>query len=291
MALRVAITGAAGRLGRELVRAFTHAGDEVLGLSRPRFELTEAASLARLTAWRPDVVVNSAAWTDVDGCARDPQRAMHVNGDGAGSVAAAARDADALIVQISTNEVFDGTLDRPYIEADAANPINPYGISKLRGEQLVASVSPRHLIVRTAWLFGPQGSNFVTKVLAAADRARAEGSPLRMVSDEWGNPTWVPALADAVVSAIERGILGTLHLAGQPPATRLDWASVALAGRRVRLDALPSSSYVRATRVPLRAVLSTDYAESLGIQRMEWSDATVGMVGGRGLAPIHDAHP
>ena len=113
---RVAITGAGGQLGAELVRAFTAAGDEVLALARPDFDITRPADLERLTTWRPEVVVNSAAWTDVDGCARDPERAIRINGEAAGAVAAAAAAAGALIVQISTNEVFDGTLDRPYTE-------------------------------------------------------------------------------------------------------------------------------------------------------------------------------
>ena len=157
MARRVAIVGAAGQLGSELVRAFADAGDEVLALARPDFDLTDASHLPRLAAWRPDVVVNSAAWTDVDGCARDPDRAMRINGDAAGALAAAAADAGATVVQVSTNEVFDGSLDRPYTETDQPNPINPYGASKLAGELLVAGANPRHLIVRTSWLFSHTG--------------------------------------------------------------------------------------------------------------------------------------
>jgi len=274
---RVAITGAAGQLGRQLVRAFTEAGDEVLPLSRPDFDVTDSAHLARLTAWSPDVVVNSAAWTDVDGCARDPERAMRINGEGAGAVARAAAEAGALIVQISTNEIFDGTLDRPYVEDDEPNPINPYGASKLAGEHAVARANPGHLIVRTAWLFGPGGTNFVTKILAAADRASAASAPLRVVSDEWGNPTWVPTLADAASACVQQGVSGVLHLAGQPATTRFEWARLALKARPVRLRPMESREYVRPSLAPKRAVLSTSLADSYGIPRIFWRQPTLEM--------------
>ncbi len=156
-ARRTAITGAAGQLGSELVRAFAAAGDEVLALARPEFDISRPADLDQLTAWRPDVVVNSAAWTDVDGCARDPERAMRINGEAAGAVAAAGAAAGALSVQISTNEVFDGELGRPYAEDDEPSPINPYGASKLAGEGAVASGQsaaphrPHRLAVRPWW--------------------------------------------------------------------------------------------------------------------------------------------
>ena len=122
MPQRVAITGAAGQLGHQLVLVFEEAGDRVLALSRPEVDITRQEDLRRLSHWRPDIVVNSAAWTDVDGCARDPERAMRVNGEAAGAVAEAANRAGALIVQISTNEVFDGTLNRPIHGRRCAQP-------------------------------------------------------------------------------------------------------------------------------------------------------------------------
>lgn len=272
MTRRVAITGAAGQLGRELVRAFIEAGDEVLALSRPDFDITDSSHLARLTAWRPDVVVNSAAWTDVDGCARDPERAMWINGEAAGAVARAAADAGALIVQVSTNEVFDGRLDRPYTEDDEPNPLNPYGASKLAGERLVAEANPRHLIVRTSWLFGPTGQNFVTKIIGAAKRARAAGESLRVVADEWGNPTWAPVLADSVVALNHVSVPPLLHLAGEPPVTRLAWARSVLEAVPVEMEAIRLSDYDRPSRVPGRAVLSMSLAAACGIGPLFWEE-------------------
>jgi dTDP-4-dehydrorhamnose reductase len=260
MSRRVAITGASGQLGQQLVAAFRGAGDDVLPLIRPEFDITKTGDLQRLTAWSPDVVINSAAWTDVDGCARDPARAMAINGTAAGEIAKAA--ARAVIVQISTNEVFDGTLDRPYTEDDTPNPINPYGASKLLGERLVAEATNRHLIVRTAWLFGPHGSNFVTKILTAADRASAAGVPLRIVGDEWGNPTstiWlaagVRALADAVLDDLD--MRGIWHRAGQPATSRVAWARRILHATDTRIIEITLDEYPRESRVPPRATLGS----------------------------------
>jgi len=275
MALRVAITGAAGQLGRELVRSLSVGGNDVLALARPGFDLTDEHALAGLTAWRPNLVINSAAWTDVDGCARNPDRAMRLNGVAAGDVARAAAEAGALVVQISTNEVFDGTLGRPYVEEDDPNPINPYGASKLAGERLAAASNPRHLIVRTAWLFGAGRTNFVTKIRGAADRLHAADQPLRVVDDEWGNPTPTRWLADTIawlgVRALAEGApVGTLHVAGTPAVTRLDWARECLVGHPVVLEAIPSGAYERPSRPPLRAVLDTSRLTALGAEPGDW---------------------
>jgi dTDP-4-dehydrorhamnose reductase len=281
MLRRVAITGAHGQLGQQLVTAFREAGDEVLPLARPDFDLSRRGDLARVSAWSPDVVINSAAWTDVDGCARDPARAMAINGIAAGEVANAAARAGALTVQISTNEVFDGSLDGPYTENDTPNPVNPYGASKLLGERLVAEATRRHLIVRTAWLFGAEGSNFVTKILAAADRASAAHVPLRVVGDEWGNPTstsWLAAavrgLADAALDDAE--VHGIWHRAGQPATSRVAWARRILHGTDAQIVEISLDEYPRASRVPPRATLVT--ARPLALPAGDWqleTDAAV----------------
>jgi len=191
---------------------------------------------------------------------------MAINGDAAGAVARAAADAGALMVQISTNEVFDGSLDRPYVEEDAPNPINPYGASKLRGEELVSQFAPRHVIVRTAWLYGGSGS-FPSKIRAAAERMLAERRPLRVVADEFGNPTHVAWLASAVERLVGREdpAQGVWHLAGIPPVSRHEWAEVVLSDLPVRLEPIESSEYPRASQVPLRAVLDVARAGQLGL--------------------------
>ena len=281
MARRVAITGAAGQLGRELVRAFGAAGEDVLALARPDFDVTSTADLERLGAWDPDVVINAAAWTDVDACARDPERALRINGDAAGAVARAASAHGAVAIQVSTNEVFDGAADRPYREDDVTNPINPYGASKLAGERAVAAAAPRHLIVRTAWLYGTGDGNFPAKIRAAADRMVAQGTPLRVVDDEWGNPTDVRWLAPAIRELLERSVAGTApfgihHLAGSPATSRLEWARAILRDHEVAFEPIRLDEYPRDSRVPPRAVLDVSRAAGLGIEPFDWHDGVAG---------------
>jgi dTDP-4-dehydrorhamnose reductase len=280
--------GAAGQLGSELVRALRRMDVDVLPLTRSDVDLEAPATLASMLSWRPEVVINSAAWTDVDGCARDPARAMRVNGAGAGAVAAAAADLGALAVQISTNEVFDGTLERPYREDDATNPINPYGASKLAGEQAVIDASARHLIVRTAWLFGPGHRTFPSKIRTAAAAALAAGTPLRVVADEYGNPTWVPDLAAGIARAVDLALGGAappiLHLAGWPAASRLDWARLALPDLRdLVIEPMSQVDFPRPSRVPLRAVLDVTLGADVGIEPSDWRAATAGLITGSGV--------
>ena len=181
---------------------------------------------------------------------------MRLNGEAAGEVAAMARRAGALIVQVSTNEVFDGALDRPYREDDRPAPINAYGASKLAGEKAVVAANPRSLVVRTAWLFSPGSRTFPARIRAAAERAKAAGEPVRVVSDEFGNPTWAADLAGAIVHVSRRGLRDDapqlLHIAGWPPASRLEWALASLADmqREVRVDPITLAEYPRPRRCP-----------------------------------------
>jgi dTDP-4-dehydrorhamnose reductase len=266
------------------MRAFDEGGWQTLGLTHDEGDITSAKTIAEIEHWQPDVIVNCAAWTDVDGCARDPGLAMAINGDAAGRVAEAAAAADATMVQISTNEVFDGASDEPYREDDEPNPINAYGASKLAGERLVAQASPRHLLVRTAWIFGPGGRNFPAKILEVARRQAAAGEPVRVVADEHGNPTWAPDLAEAIhvaVAAFEAGGLGPgiLHVAGGPPTSRFAWAEAVLRQvPGVQLVPISLAQYPRPSRVPPRAVLSTERTRSLGIPPFDWRPATASYV-------------
>jgi dTDP-4-dehydrorhamnose reductase len=270
---RIAITGAGGQLGRQLIHALSNGEREVLALTHANFDITSSESRRAVVDWRPDVVVNAAAWTDVDGCARDPQRAMMVNAAGPAALAEAITAHGARFIQVSTNEVFDGADRRAYAPHDAPRPINPYGASKLAAERAVLAADPRHQVVRTAWLFGPGGTNFVTKILAAARGAAERGDRLRVVQDEVGNPTWTPALAEAIadVVAAEDGPQ-ILHAVGTPPASRLAWAEcvVRSAGLEVGIDPVSLADFARASTPPPHAVLEP----SPGLPEIDWRDAT-----------------
>ena len=273
---RILVTGAMGLLGRELVEAFRGGRDEVIGLGRSDLDLEQPESMNRIDAFGPDVVINAAAWTDVDSCARDPERAMSINGVGPGIVAKASARSNALVVQISTNEVFEGTSDRSYAEDDPPNPINPYGASKLAGERAVADATDRHLIVRTAWLFGPD-QGFPIRIRAAADRLGTD-EPLRVVDDEWGNPTPVSSLAPAIAAstrlALADASLRVIHLAGEPPSTRYEWAASSLVEWHGRLERIKRADYPRASTVPEHAVLSTARAKALGLPPITWKPSS-----------------
>lgn len=277
--MRVAVTGAGGRLGRALVTALEESPFTgpfgPLAWTRPIFDLDQPdAFAALLDRDRPEVVVHAAAWTDVDGCARDPELALARNGAATTSLAeaAAARGIDLIVV--STNEVFDGrrTDGTGYAPDDPTNPINPYGASKLAGEEGAraayasaagvgeeAAAGPALGIVRTAWLFGPPGNDFPAKILAAAERAQAAGEPLRLVSDEHGSPTAAHDLAEAIAELIGgAAIAGTHHLVNAGVASRADWARETLrqAGIDVPTEDVPAATWPRASTPPAWAVLA-----------------------------------
>jgi dTDP-4-dehydrorhamnose reductase len=276
--LRVAIVGSGGRLGRQLDAAARARGYETLPLAKPQFDLLNPRLAADIAAWRPEVVINAAAWTDVEGCARDPERAMLINGSAAGELAAIAAGIGALSVQISTNEVFNGDADQAYQEGAPLSPASPYGVSKAAGEEAVGTANSRHLIIRTAWVFGPGKPDFPTKIRDAALRAVKANEALRVVHDEFGNPTWAHHLAEAILAAvgykIEHGKPAILHLAGQPAVSRLAWGMEVIRSLPIQPRIVPVSrlDYPRVSRTPPRAVLATELSEALGIAPLDWRE-------------------
>jgi dTDP-4-dehydrorhamnose reductase len=167
--------------------------------------------------------------------------------------------------------VFDGQAAVPYTEDAEPNPINPYAASKLAGEGAVAEGGGEHLIVRTAWVFGPGGTSFPLRILRAAMSARDRGEALRVVDDELGNPTWAPDLARRTVAAVAARLRGVLHLAGEPAVSRFEWASALLQDLPgLELLPIPQAEYHRASAVPPRAVLDMGRAHAAGLEPMDW---------------------
>jgi dTDP-4-dehydrorhamnose reductase len=221
--MRVLVIGAAGMLGQDLLAAAEGAGHEPAGLDLPEIDITDAASTReRVLEQRPDVVINCAAWTDVDGAEEHEDRATEINGRGAGNVAAAAVEAGALAVQLSTDYSFDGHASEPWVESSPTNPQGAYGRSKLAGEIAVAAHGPDYAIVRTAWLFGPHGKNFVDTML----RLGAEREEVTVVDDQIGCPTYTGHLATALVEIAHRRLRGVMHVAG---AGACSWYDLAVA--------------------------------------------------------------
>ena len=218
--LRVAVTGRDGQVVRSLLERGAAQGFEVVALGRPVLDLANPATIARpIDDAFPDIVVNAAAYTAVDKAESEPELALRINGAGAGLVAAAAARCRVPIIHLSTDYVFDGSLDRPYREDDTVGPLGAYGRSKLAGETAVAGAADDHVILRTAWVYSPFGANFVKTMLRLA-RTRDEVS---VVADQHGCPTSALDIADAVLrvarSLIERpgdaGLRGIFNLAGQ----------------------------------------------------------------------------
>ncbi|MCS7002100.1 MAG: dTDP-4-dehydrorhamnose reductase [Dehalococcoidia bacterium] len=268
--MRVVVTGHRGQLGRQLLAALAPLADEVVGLDLPEHDISELAIRDTIVDARPDVIVHSAAMTDVDGCARDPDRAYRVNAIGTRNVALAAQAVDAPIVAISTNEVFDGAASEPYDEFSPVSPINPYGRSKAAGEAYVRRLVPKHYIVRTAWLFGPGGANFVTKILQ-----RAESGSLSVVVDEVGSPTYAPDLAQAIAQLVQTGAYGVYHLVNEGYCSRFEFARaiVTLRGLTVPVQPTVLSAFPRPSRVPRHTPLRNFVGAALGIALRPWHSA------------------
>jgi dTDP-4-dehydrorhamnose reductase len=267
--MRVAITGSGGRLGRAVLAAFADAPFTgiagPLAWHRPSYDLDDRQAAGRLIERdRPEVIIHAAAWTDVDGCARDPELALRRNGEAVGELARAAAAAGIDLVLVSTNEVFDGrrTDSLGYAPEDEPNPINAYGASKLAGEVAASAAyanGPGLAIVRTAWLYGPPGNDFPEKIGRAAERARTAGEALRVVADETGSPSYTADVAEAIVELVGSGepLAGIHHLVNAGRATRSDWARAVLAGLGidVALDEVPAATWQRASTPPAWAVL------------------------------------
>lgn len=290
--MKVMVTGACGMLGHSLVPHFEERGAGIVALRHPQdaaeppprrvsappretlsVDITDGAALedaARAT--RPDWLVHLAAWTDVDGCESDPERALRVNGEGARNAARAAAAVNAPVLAMSTDYVFDGATPTPRREDDPPAPLGAYGRSKLAGETAVRETTPRHLIVRTAWLYGRGGRNFVDTILA---RARA-GAPLRVVDDQHGGPTYARDLSEGVLALLEKASFGTYHVTGSGECTWHEFAVAAceLAGVPARIEAIASEELARPARRPAYSVLDNGHYERITGRRMpHWRDA------------------
>jgi dTDP-4-dehydrorhamnose reductase len=264
------VTGARGMLGRAVVDAAMRLGHDVHAVGHAQLDITDAEATRRaLAISRPKAVVNCAAYTDVDGAESDWQTAEAVNARGAGNVAAAAAEIGALIVHVSTDYVFDGSKREPWLESDPVGPLGVYGETKLAGERAIAAANPAHAIVRTAWLFGAGGRNFVDTMLALGTQ-RAEVS---VVTDQVGCPTWTGHLAGALVELAERPQeTGIHHIGGSGSCS---WNELALeiferAGVDCRVLPTTSDQFVRPATRPAYSVLGSERRNPLVLP--PWQD-------------------
>lgn len=271
--MRLLVTGAEGMLGRRVVAAGRERGHEVVATAHPDLDVTDAqAVFDRFAEAQPEAIVHCAAYTDVDAAEADEDRATRVNGEGAGHVAAAGGRHGAFVLCVSTDYVFAGDADRPYVESDPPAPQTAYGRSKLAGERAVAEVGSDHAIVRTAWLYGAGGRNFVDTILGLA----AEREEVPVVADQFGSPTWTGHLAPALVDVCERHATGVHHLAGAGSCSWFDLASEAVrrAGARARVQPTTTDAFPRPAPRPAFSVLGTERADAVGLPA--WADGLAG---------------
>jgi dTDP-4-dehydrorhamnose reductase len=265
--VRLLVTGAHGALGRDVVAVSEQAGDEVVACDRGRLDVTDRdAVLGTITTVRPDAVVHCAAWTDVDGCESDHDRAWSVNALAVRAVAEACDLAGARLCHVSTDYVFDGGLDRPYTEWDATAPRSAYGRSKLGGEVEADRLGPAATIVRTSWLCGGHGRNFVSSILAAlADRDHVD-----VVDDQRGCPTFTDDLASMVRQLVVARRPGVFHVTNQGPTTWFGLArdaatSAGIDPQRVRPIATADLRPARPAPRPANSVLDNAALRLAGV--------------------------
>jgi dTDP-4-dehydrorhamnose reductase len=267
--MRIVITGVKGQLGVCLLEAL--ADEDVTGIDLPEYDLSGPAITGAIASLAPQLVVHCAAMTDVDGCTRDPDAAYLVNALGTQRVALACQRLGAEMVYISTNEVFGGERETPYLEFDQPCPVNVYGRSKLAGELYVQTLLNRFYIVRTAWLYARGGSNFVSKIV----RAAGERGELSVVTDEVGSPTYAPDLAAAIAALIRSGQYGIYHFANEGACSRYEFACeiLRLSGKgHVPVHPITSAQYKRASAPPPYSALRNFCGAALGITLRPWQE-------------------
>jgi dTDP-4-dehydrorhamnose reductase len=276
--MKVLVAGAAGMLGRDLMLAAGNAGHDVVGFGRAELDVTDAETVSRrIDLERPDVVINSAAWTDVDGAESAEQDAFAVNGTGAGNVAAAAAEVSASVVYVSTDYVFDGTKNEPYVESDQPAPLSAYGRTKLAGEEATAAANKRHFVVRSAGLFGIGGNNFVETMLCLASGQ----SEVLVVRDQVGSPTYTWHLAYGIVRLIEGLEFGIHHMAAAGQCSWYEFAREIFEQARIDCKVLSVSTeeFGRpAARPPFSALTSQ---RQHAIRLPSWQDGLAGYLAQR----------
>jgi dTDP-4-dehydrorhamnose reductase len=270
--MKILITGSAGQLGRSLIDML--AKHQVQGAGRDRLDITDLARVRdAIEALAPDLVINTAAYNDVDGAETDPTQAYRVNALGPRNLALAAASAGVALMHLSTDFVFDGAATRPYHEYDRPNPISVYGASKLAGEQAVRDLNHRHYVVRTAWLFHPGGRNFVNRMRALSDRPQ-----IKVANDQVGSPTYAPHLAAAIAELIETEAYGTYHMGGQGEASRFELIRFLFSTLNLKTEVLPVPHTEFANPAPRPSYSALTTIQEPRIVLPPWQDGAAAFV-------------
>ena len=273
---KLLITGAAGQLGQALVQEADRQGWDAAATDSHNLDITDPQAVwGELSRWRPEVVINAAAATRVDDLETDLDGALRVNAMGPRNLAVACRRLRMKLIHLSTDYVFDGSKAGPYVEWDATGPLSVYGRSKLLGEEWVRQQCPDHFIVRTAWLYGVPGPNFVTAILARGRQLGPDGE-LKVVHDQRGTPTSTLALAPQLLALAGTEAFGTYHATCQGETTWFEFARtiLATAGLAVRVTPCTTAEFPRPAPRPANSVLENRLLQVAGLDRMPaWQPA------------------
>lgn len=273
--MKILLIGARGMLGGDL-QPILSARHEVIGKDVHDLDITDPVQTEKeIRLLQPEVVINAAAFTDVDGCESQRELAFSVNAEGAGHVARSCRSAGSRLIHLSTDYVFDGTSRVPYTEESPPHPLNVYGESKLRGEQSIQETGGNHLILRTAWLYGRLGKNFVDTIL----RLASQQEELRVVDDQRGSPTFTRDLSRAIAQLLEKDVRGILHVTNSGSCTWFEFAQKILEMKkplndRLRLIPISSGKLARPAPRPANSALDCSRFEKVtGSKMSPWEEA------------------
>ncbi|HSS31970.1 MAG TPA: dTDP-4-dehydrorhamnose reductase [Solirubrobacterales bacterium] len=276
--MKLLVTGAAGMLGRDLMLAAGNAGHDVVGFGHRELDVSDAAAVSKkLDLERPDIVINSAAWTAVDDAEEQEEAAFAVNGAGAGNVAAAAAEVGAGVVYISTDYVFDGAKGEPYVESDQPAPLSGYGRTKLAGEEATAAANKRHFIVRSAGLFGVGGGNFVATMLRLAQTQ----NEVTVVRDQVGSPTYTWHLAYGIIRLIDGIEYGIHHMAAAGKCSWYEFAREIFEQAKVECNVLSITSAEFGAPAPRPAFSALASQREHAIRLPSWHDGLAGYLAQR----------
>lgn len=267
--MRILITGPTGQLGQELLRDLEQ--EELLPITHKDLDITEPKLIQRIVELKPNIIIHTAAYTDVDGCEHDPESAFRVNAIGTRHVISGAEEVGAKLVYISTDYVFDGEKGVPYVESDETCPINVYGRSKLMGEDFVRACSVPWIIVRTAWVYGEGRKNFITSVLEWVKDLPV----LKLVNDKIGSPTYAKDLAFAIRHLIRIEANGPYHAAGQGACTWFEYGQYILKILNIKKEVTPIAfnELNRPAKRPTYSALSSEKLKQSGFEMRDWKVA------------------
>tara|TARA_B100001964_G_scaffold77304_1_gene87523 strand:- start:3313 stop:4212 length:900 start_codon:yes stop_codon:yes gene_type:complete len=276
--MKILITGSSGMLGTDLVnllksrKSSLEQNPEVIEAPHKALDITLEDRVSDfISTHTPDIIVNCAAFTNVDKCETERESAFNVNALGPKYIAAAAKECGSRVIQISTDFVFDGNGNRPYTEENQTNPLSEYGRTKLEGERNIQSYCDSYLIVRTSWLFGHNGVNFAAKMLELAEQHKE----LSIVTDETGSPTYTPDLAEALWILIKQKCEGIINVSNDGSCSRYEWAKYIFEtmGFKIKMNQIKSSEYKRPTKVPLNSTLNCQkFTTITGMKMRSWEE-------------------